>query len=584
MKAQDFYSWCIEHERDNLLAEWNYERNLPIVPDKIARGSDKKVWWKCKEGHEWQAAIGYRGKFNRSCPICKGTHTLVEGINDLETQNPRLAKEWDYEKNGDLRPSMVLPRSMKKVWWVCDKGHHFEATIDNRMVGSGCPICAKEKKTSLPEKAIFYYLTKIWSDVEDNCKFPWLGKSEIDIFIPELKLAIEYDGERWHKDVLKDISKDELLIQHQLDIIRFREPKCPMINDASLCIYTEKPVANASHMNGAIKVLFDILNEKYNINISIDVDVERDVIEILNLYEHKKKKKSLAIQNPQLAAEWNLKRNGVLTPDKVYANAGYKVWWECREGHEWQAVIASRNSGSGCPFCSGKKILVGVNDLEHKFPEVAKDWNYVKNKELGISGPNKISYSSNKKIWWKCYECEYEWQTKVNNRTSKNRTGCPGCAKRMNKSAEFARKTRLKKRGSLLEKQPELCKEWDEEKNKISPAEITCGSNYRAWWFCEKGHHYQAAVSKRAGKRPTGCPYCAGRKILKGFNDMGTRNPQVLCDWNYERNEISPYQISSYSQKKVWWKCHNCGYEWETTPEKKCNYKKSCPKCKISNL
>ena len=57
MKAQDFYSWCIEHERDNLLAEWNYERNLPIVPDKIARGSDKKVWWKCKEGHEWQAPL-----------------------------------------------------------------------------------------------------------------------------------------------------------------------------------------------------------------------------------------------------------------------------------------------------------------------------------------------------------------------------------------------------------------------------------------------------------------------------------------------------------------------------------------------
>ena len=307
--------------------------------------------------------------------------------------------------------------------------------------------------------------------------------------------------------------------------------------------------------------------------------------EIVEIYKElsKDKKNGLEFSHGDFAP-WNLKRNGVLTPDKVYANAGYKVWWECREGHEWQAVIASRNSGSGCPFCSGKKILVGVNDLEHKFPEVAKDWNYVKNKELGISGPNKISYSSNKKIWWKCYECEYEWQTKVNNRTSKNRTGCPRCAKRMNKSAEFARKTRLKKRGSLLEKQPELCKEWDEEKNKISPAEITCGSNYRAWWFCEKGHHYQAAVSKRAGKRPTGCPYCAGRKILKGFNDMGTRNPQVLCDWNYERNEISPYQISSYSQKKVWWKCHNCGYEWETTPEKKCNYKKSCPKCKISNL
>ena len=126
---------------------------------------------------------------------------------------------------------------------------------------------------------VFYYLTKIWSDVEDNCKFPWLGKSEIDIFIPELKLAIEYDGERWHKDVLKDISKDELLIQHQLDIIRFREPKCPMINDASLCIYTEKPVANASHMNGAIKVLFDILNEKYKNQIEILLGVECNILD-----------------------------------------------------------------------------------------------------------------------------------------------------------------------------------------------------------------------------------------------------------------------------------------------------------------
>ena len=80
MKAQDFYSWCIEHERDNLLAEWNYERNLPIVPDKIARGSDKKVWWKCKEGHEWQAAIGYRGVRRH---IVGGTYRTL-----ISVQNP----------------------------------------------------------------------------------------------------------------------------------------------------------------------------------------------------------------------------------------------------------------------------------------------------------------------------------------------------------------------------------------------------------------------------------------------------------------------------------------------------------------
>ena len=72
MKAQDFYSWCIEHERDNLLAEWNYERNLPIVPDKIARGSDKKVWWKCKKcGREWEATPNKRVGRNQGCPYCR---------------------------------------------------------------------------------------------------------------------------------------------------------------------------------------------------------------------------------------------------------------------------------------------------------------------------------------------------------------------------------------------------------------------------------------------------------------------------------------------------------------------------------
>ena len=43
---------------------------------------DKKVWWKCKKGHEWQASVGYRAKFARPCPICNGTHTLVTGVNE----------------------------------------------------------------------------------------------------------------------------------------------------------------------------------------------------------------------------------------------------------------------------------------------------------------------------------------------------------------------------------------------------------------------------------------------------------------------------------------------------------------------
>ena len=378
MKGQSFIEWCKENDRGNLLVEWNYEKNDPLLPENCARGLSKKVWWKCKNGHEWQAAIGYRTQHGRPCPICNGTHTLVTGINDLMTVNPQLAAEWDYENNEGLNPSMVLPRSMKKVWWKCNKGHKYQATIDNRTMGSGCPVCSKEKKTSLPEKAVFFYISQFFDDAIDNFKEKWLGKSEIDIYIPCLKLAIEYDGEHWHQDIEKDKEKDRLVKQHGMTIVRFREPKCPILDGDSFCIITERPTPNATHMNKAIDELFSFINCKYKCNIVADIDIDRDSVKISNMYEHLTKINSLALINPQLANEWSYDKNGILTPEKVYANSGFKVWWKCKKGHEWRAVIASRNSGVGCPFCSGKRPWRGFNDLKTKCPEIAQDWNYEK--------------------------------------------------------------------------------------------------------------------------------------------------------------------------------------------------------------
>lgn len=80
------------------------------------------------------------------------------GYNDLATINPTLAKEWNYKKNGDLKPNMVKPNSDKKVWWKCVKGHEWEAIISSRNKGNGCPICARELQTSFPEQAIYFYL------------------------------------------------------------------------------------------------------------------------------------------------------------------------------------------------------------------------------------------------------------------------------------------------------------------------------------------------------------------------------------------------------------------------------------------
>ena len=126
-----------------LANEWDYDKNGEITPDMVTLGSTRKVWWKCNEGHEWQALINNRTK-GRGCPYCSGRYA-IKGYNDLQTVNPTLAKEWNYERNGDLKLEQLTANSNKKVWWKCSKGHEWQASVSNRHKGRGCPICRKNK-------------------------------------------------------------------------------------------------------------------------------------------------------------------------------------------------------------------------------------------------------------------------------------------------------------------------------------------------------------------------------------------------------------------------------------------------------
>ena len=130
----------------NLVTEWDYDKNntLGIYPDQITYGSDKKVWWICQYGHEWQASINHRTNKShpRGCPVCAGK-TVVIGFNDLATVNPNLALEWHPTKNGNLKPSDVTISSGRKVWWLCEHGHEWYVSINSRTsMQSGCPVCA----------------------------------------------------------------------------------------------------------------------------------------------------------------------------------------------------------------------------------------------------------------------------------------------------------------------------------------------------------------------------------------------------------------------------------------------------------
>lgn len=331
-----------------LAKEWNYEKNNGLTPADVTPNSGKKAWWICDKGHEWEATIDKRNR-GTNCPYCSGNKVL-NGYNDLKTANPSLTKEWNYEKNGDLKPELFTANSHKKVWWKCNKGHEWQAPISNRNKGVGCPTCNSERHTSFPEYAITYYLKKSGVDVVHSYK----GQGyELDIYIPTKKVAIEYDGCFWHKNKTKiDLAKNKMCVKDGIKLYRIREG-LPSLNDTSIDFVVQE---NQKDLSEKLK---KILSEIVGINI--DVDIEKDTIAIENLREYTEKENSILFSNPQIANEWNYKKNGNLKPEHFVANSSKKVWWKCQKGHEWQATIGSRNRGNRCPYCSGLYAIKGEN-------------------------------------------------------------------------------------------------------------------------------------------------------------------------------------------------------------------------------
>ena len=128
--------------------DWDYEENGELNPEFISYASNHKVHWKChKCGYKWSATIYSRYNGN-GCRSCAG-QVLNVGKNDLLSQKPDLAKEWDYDKNYPLTPDQITVSNGKKVGWICSTcGYKWDATVDHRNRGRGCPICAKSRTVS----------------------------------------------------------------------------------------------------------------------------------------------------------------------------------------------------------------------------------------------------------------------------------------------------------------------------------------------------------------------------------------------------------------------------------------------------
>ena len=183
--------------------------------------------------------------------------------------------------------------------------------------------------------------------------------------------------------------------------------------------------------------------------------------------------------------------------------------------------------------------------------DVLAQWHPTRNGELT---PKDVSSGSEVKAWWRCPQ-GHEWQSPVYTRTGPTRNdGCPVCAG----------KIVLPGFNDLASQHPDLAEQWHPTENgNLSPRSVTPYSNRKVWWVCARGHAYCVTIAARA-RSGSGCPYCAGRKVLVGFNDLLTTHPDVAQQWHAELNgELTPDMVTAGSNKKIWWECSE-GHVWKT--------------------
>ena len=382
--------------------------------------------------------------------------------NSLAAMRPDLAAEWNYEKNGDLKPDMIASQSHKKVWWILPyddpiTGKHFdfewEAKIQSRVRGGhGCPY--------LSGQAL------------------WVGFNDLQTRFPSL-------AAEWHP-TKNGTLKPNMVTYGIAKKVWWLLPYDDPITGKHFDFEWEAKINNRAQGAGCPYLTNRYVWPGFNDLLSCAPDV---------------------------AKEWHPTKNGDLTPLDVIVGSHAKVWWllpydDPKTGKhfdfEWEAIVQTRVNGAGCPFLAHNgAIWVGFNDLITTDFEIAKQWNYKKNKDLI---PSMVSRSSTKKVWWYLpYDdpktgkhFDFEWEATINSRTQG--AGCPFLSTNPAAWPGF---------NDLETLEPKLALEWNYEKNKgLLPSQVTRCADKKVWWKIivdGEVREWKATVASRTSAG-CGCP------------------------------------------------------------------------------
>ena len=636
-----------------LAEEWDWDKNEGS-PNDISHGSTKKVWWKCHRGHSFQKSPNQRTNMTRredktdesyvECPYCSGAWA-IPGETSFAALRPDLMEEWDYEANKakGLDPDRLTLHSSKKATWICknDSRHIWEATLSNRVSGgrkkkgSGCPYCdGKVFKEGITDLATCYPNIAAEWDYDKNDDTPnhihcgshkkvwWLcalGHSyEMKIssrtrqgcgcnvcagkkVIYETSLAYLFPDIATQWDYEKNDLRPEEVAPKSMKKVWWTCPKHGSY---------EMAVAARTH-NGQ----------------GCPYCSSRRVA----------KQDSLAARRQDLMKEWDRKRNDV-DPYTLPIKSHKKIAWVCSAcGHRWEATIASRTAGAGCPECSkghttsfAEQVLIAVfrymlgedqvinraivNEYELDvyipkynlalepgswyFHKIKKEKDQQKRLACNKAGIDLITIYDNydeKDAPYsdKYFTTPYYFGSTNGRKEIKNivsEIAGEYCGLSIPESDEFwdnifqkaidISHKKLDYGKSVAERAPDIACEWHPTKNgAATPLQVAAVSNTKRWWICPHGHEYLMSPYKRIAEKRN-CNICSNKVADKRYNAISVLREDIAslitADSEYQADEITPVNTVHLVELECP-HCHNTFQEYPYILHRRKTV--ACPTC-----
>ena len=474
----------------SVASDWDYERN-ECLPSEVFSKSHRKVWWKCSVGHAWQASISSRTNGN-GCPCCASERQVSfpeKAVFYYIKLHFEDAKEnYKISDTNGLELDIFIPS--EKVGIEYDGGYwhrSLERDIQKNdlCVEQGIKLYRIRDKVCPPMRAdnceIIQLQTDSLKELEDaisrvirECKKG--NEKPLDIHIErDTSQIYSLFGKQRKAKSIKSLAgfADEWVVElNEVDSSlvsansnRVFWWRCPNGHEYQMAPVQRMSGANCPVCAGrrVVSGVNDLLSQEPEISKEWNYARNEKTPEkiyfrtkrsawwmcaqghewktaVSNRVVHKsgcpvcaEKRIELGSNDlttiaPNFLKYWDYQKN-TLTPDKVGKGSHARVWLKCPVGHEWQGAICDEIKRKGCPVCSGRKIVQGVNDLFSMFPELEVEWDYRRNEE----DPRKLSASAKRKVFWVCQKCGNGWEAYVFNRAI-HHSGCPKCAKKRKQS------------------------------------------------------------------------------------------------------------------------------------------------------